>query len=494
MLSDVLQPSQSIDQDNSIRFGRLSILYAASRQDADKPDVGIWLLEQLLGWPEKEIAFHIWYLKGKDWIYRTDTGGYAISVKGAEMIEEEKSNLCAGRLITENKQRVDQSAAEHVILPSGQLYRQKKIAGMKRVDRLMRQGVSDRIFPGGVLLVSREDRIEFFEAYGQADLFSGEPATRETIYDLASLTKPLATTLAVMQLVRQSCLCLDQPVTSVLPRFLDPLMPQVTLRHLLAHSSGLADYRPFFLNLQHFPLKARKEELGKLICRERLIGVPGSQVRYSDLGFMILRWIVESISGQRLDLYLSQNVYHPLGLDRLFFIDLAQQVRPDNIAATELCNWRNILLRGKVHDDNAFVTGGIDGHAGLFGSAADVAGLISVLISDFKGQNGQSFFRTDLMREFWSRQIPSGRALGFDMPSDEGASCGLFFPKNSVGHLGYTGTSFWIDPEQSIFVVLLTNRVHPSRYNIGIRRFRPLIHDEIMMALKRGCVHMPSNN
>ena len=348
----------------------------------------------------------------------------------------------------------------------------------------MRQGVSDRIFPGGVLLVSRNDRIEFFEAYGCADLFSGRPATRDTIYDLASLTKPLATTLAVMRLIQESRLSLDQPVTSVLPRFPDPAMSRVTFRHLLAHSAGLADYRPFFLNLRHFPLKARKEELGKLLCREPLSGVPGEQVRYSDLGFMILRWGVESICGQRLDHYLSQNVYHPLGLEQLFFIDLEQPASHDDIAATELCDWRNILLKGQVHDDNAFVTGGIDGHAGLFGTAADVARLISVLVSDHGGQSETSFFSTDLMREFWTRQTPSGRALGFDAPSEEGASCGRFFSRSSVGHLGYTGTSFWIDPEQSIFVVLLTNRVHPSRCNIGIRRFRPLIHDEIMMALK----------
>jgi len=195
---------------------------------------------------------------------------------------------------------------------------------------------------------------------------------------------------------------------------------------------------------------------------------------------MILRWIVETISGQRLDHFLSEFLYHPLGLERLFFIDLKQPASHDNIAATELCAWRNTLLKGKVHDDNAFITGGIDGHAGLFGSAADVARLISVLLSDYRGQSGHSFFDSNLIRVFWSRQTPSGRALGFDMPSADGASCGRFFPKTSVGHLGFTGTSFWIDPEHSIFIVLLTNRVHPSRYNIGIRRFRPLVHNAIM--------------
>jgi CubicO group peptidase (beta-lactamase class C family) len=221
--------------------------------------------------------------------------------------------------------------------------------------------------------------------------------------------------------------------------------------------------------------------LEKRISSERLICVPGNQVLYSDLGFMILRWIIETVAGKRLDHFLSEFFYHPLGLECLFFIDLNQQACHDNIAATELCAWRNTLLKGKVHDDNAYVMGGIDGHAGLFGSAADVAKLISVLLSDCRAQSGWSFLDSKLIRGFWSRQTPSGRALGFDMPSAEGASCGRYFSNNSVGHLGYTGTSFWIDPSQAIFVVLLTNRVHPSRYNDRIRRFRPDIHDAIMV-------------
>jgi CubicO group peptidase (beta-lactamase class C family) len=354
---------------------------------------------------------------------------------------------------------------------------------MKRVDSLMHQAIADRIFPGGVLLVSRDNRIEFFEAYGCADLFSGAPVTKDTIYDLASLTKPLATTLAVMQLIQESRLSLDQPVVSILPRFMDPLMSQVTIRHLLSHSSGLADYRPYFLSLRQFPLNARKQKLEEQLTRERLIGVPGRQVLYSDLGFMILRWIIETISGKRLDNYLSEFLYHPLGLKRFFFIDLNQPACNNNIAATELCAWRNSLLKGKVHDDNAFITGGIEGHAGLFGSAADAGRLISALLSDYRGQSGGLFFNANLIQAFWSRQTLSKRALGFDMPSTDDASCGHFFPKTGVGHLGFTGTSFWIDPEKSIFIVLLTNRVHPSRFNIGIRRFRPQIHDEIMINL-----------
>lgn len=356
---------------------------------------------------------------------------------------------------------------------------------MKCVDRLMKRAVIDRVFPGGVVLASRKGRTEFNEAYGRADLFSGEPAEKETVYDLASLTKPLATTLAVMVLVQESRLELDQPIETILPRFSDPRISQVTIRHLLCHSSGLPAYRPYFLHLRHLPVASRKKELEKRLMETVLEGVPGGQVIYSDLGFMILRWIVETVSGgMRLDHFVTERIYRPLGLAHLFFNDLNHPVLHEKVAATELCDWRNVLLKGQVHDDNTHFMGGVDGQAGLFGTAADVGRLISALISDYKGRGaGGAFFKKGLVRQFWTRQGPQGRALGFDMPAEKGASCGRFFPETAVGHLGFTGTSFWIDPEREIFIVLLTNRVHPSRSNIAIRKFRPVIHDAIMKQL-----------
>lgn len=350
------------------------------------------------------------------------------------------------------------------------------------VDYLMKKAVSDRVFPGAVLLVSKDNRIEFFEAYGSADLFSGAPVTRDTLFDLASLTKPLATTLAVIQLIQHSRLMLDQPVVSVLPGFRDPRMSQVTVWHLLGHCSGVAAYRPFFQNLRFVVAEERQNRLKEMLMAEELVDCPGHQVVYSDIGFMILRWMVESITGDTLDHLIKESVYHPLGLEHIHFMGLEQRDN-ENIAATELCMWRNVLIKGNVHDDNAFVMGGVDGHAGLFGSAEDVALLINVLLADFRKVSGGGFFDAELIRVFWSRLSPFGRALGFDTPSDTGASCGRFFGKNSVGHLGFTGASFWIDPVRSVFVVLLSNRVHPSRFNIEIRRFRPLIHDEIMRAM-----------
>ncbi len=355
---------------------------------------------------------------------------------------------------------------------------------MKDVERLMRQAVEDRVFPGSVLLVYKEGDIAFFEACGQADLFTGAAMTRNTLFDLASLTKPLGTTLAVMYLVQHSKLKLDQTVTSILPSFADPKMSRVTLRHLLAHSSGLPAYRPYYVRLSLFSPSERPEQLKRMLVSERLISLPDSTGVYSDIGFMILRWIVETITGTRLDRFLYDAIYHPLGLKHLRFFDMNDQPDTGDIAATELCPWRRRLLKGRVHDDNAYAAGGVDGHAGLFGTAADVGKLLSLLLSAYKGRSPDSeWISSDLIRCVWSRHEPSQRALGFDMPSPMGASCGCHFPKTSIGHLGFTGTSFWIDVQHSVIVVLLTNRVHPSRWNVQIRRFRPRIHDLVMETL-----------
>jgi CubicO group peptidase (beta-lactamase class C family) len=218
--------------------------------------------------------------------------------------------------------------------------------------------------------------------------------------------------------------------------------------------------------------------------KEPIIHPVGRQTVYSDLGFMILGWMVEHLSGRRLDRFVAEEIYTPLDLENLFFIDLHSKPRKAQFAATEVCPWRNILLNGLVHDDNAYAMGGIEGHAGLFGTAMDVYCLLSVLLSDFYGRSDTRLFEKDLMKTFFKRQNVKGRALGFDTPSLTESSCGQYFSKQSVGHLGFTGTSFWMDLERSAIVILLTNRIHPSRENNKIRAFRPILHDTIMKTLQ----------
>lgn len=356
---------------------------------------------------------------------------------------------------------------------------------MKQIGKMMQQAVDDGVFPGGVLLVSTADAVLFFEAYGYADIFTRRKMKRETVFDLASLTKPLATTPAVMRLVGQGKLGLDSGLGPVLPEFRHTDKSGITVKHLLAHDSGLPDYRPYFEELRRLPANKRKSALRDLLVKEPLINAVGKQVLYSDLGFMILGWMVEQVSGKRLDCFVEKEIYRPLGIENLFFADLDSAPRKAAFAATEQCPWRNVLLNGEVHDDNAYVVGGVEGHAGLFGSAGDVGRLLKAMLHAFHGRSETAAFNKDLLNIFMRRQEGKTRALGFDVPALTDSSSGRHFSKHTVGHLGFTGTSFWMDLEQSVMVILLTNRVHPSRENNRIKEFRPKLHDVVMTKLPR---------
>jgi CubicO group peptidase (beta-lactamase class C family) len=357
---------------------------------------------------------------------------------------------------------------------------------MKHVDRLMKDAVANHVFPGGVLLVSKDRNIVFFEAYGDANLFSGRKMTKETVFDLASLTKPLATTLAVMILIQQSRLTLNDPLGSILPLFKNSDKEKIRVDHLLFHNSGFPDYRPYYELLKEIEPGHRKEALREFLIKETLLHPPGNQVVYSDLGFMVLCWVIEEVAGIRLDRFVLENIYRPLGLKTMFFLPVDKKPPVAEFAATEKCPWRGKLLEGVVHDDNAYSVGGIEGHAGLFGTAGEVFNLLSELMAVYQGHVSRGVFDVDLIRHFLSLNEQSGRALGFDTPSSKGSSCGRYFSKRTVGHLGFTGTSFWMDLERAIIVILLTNRIHPSRDNNRIKAFRPKLHDTVMANFANG--------
>ena len=351
---------------------------------------------------------------------------------------------------------------------------------MQAVDKLMRKAVAEKVFPGGVLLVSKRGETLFFNVYGVAHLSSRAPVISETIFDLASLTKPLATTLALMRLAQRDQIKLDDPLGQLLPEFKRSEKAGIKIKNLLYHNSGLPDYRPYYKALAGIDNNLRRNSLRKLLVQEPLVHPIGKTVCYSDLGFMILAWVIEHVSGQRLDQVVVDEIYEPLGLNDLFFIpdNMAESRGP--FAATENCPWRNKIMDGQVHDENAYVVGGIEGHAGLFGTADNVHRLLSELLLVYHGERKSKIFRRDLLQLFFKRLPGTDKALGFDTPSDSNSSCGSGFSQTSVGHLGFTGTSFWVDLERSVIVVLLTNRVHPSRENEGIKKFRPEIHDAVM--------------
>jgi len=346
----------------------------------------------------------------------------------------------------------------------------------------MTRAVAENVFPGGVLLVSKGDSVLFFRPYGKANIFSGRAVTNETVFDLASLTKPLATALAVMKLIETGHLDLNQTIGAYLPCLKGTDKDSIKIKHLLYHNSGLPDYRPYFRMLAKLTFGVREANLREFLIREPLESRTGDQVRYSDLGFMFLRWIIEEVSRMRLDRFAVEKIYKPLGLSDLFFIDQAIGPPQKRYAATEKCPWRNQVLEGAVHDDNAYVAGGIAGHAGLFGSAGDLHRLINELLWTYHGQPS-AVFQQPLLKKFFEPLYNKERVLGFDTPSTRGSSAGQYFSSKSVGHLGFTGTSFWMDLERRVIVILLTNRVHPSRDNDLIKVFRPRLHDAVMSHL-----------
>lgn len=356
--------------------------------------------------------------------------------------------------------------------------------------------------PGAVLAVSRGDRTVYRKAFGYAEL---GPACRkmqaETIFDVASLTKPVATATALMILAGRERLALDRPVGDILPEYGRGEKPAVTLRHLLANCSGLPAWKPYFLSVfgeSEIPAggfapspRWRRYCLARA-AEEPLACAPGQVETYSDIGYMVLGSCVERISGEPLDRFCRREIFDPLQMENTFFIDLANRSRstvglpPERFAATEDCPRRGRLLVGEVHDENAFVMGGVAGHAGLFSTAEDLCVLARTLL--LCARDGHPLVPGRIVREFWTlaRIVPDGTwALGWDTPTPGRSSSGRTFSAQAVGHTGFTGTSLWIDPDRDFAVVLLTNRVHPSRAKEeGIRRLRPDVHDRVTEAVE----------
>ena len=356
------------------------------------------------------------------------------------------------------------------------------------VQSLMQQAVKDGVFPGAVLLISKKGVIRFFQSYGVCNIINQKPVTTQTVFDLASLTKPLATALAVLVLISRKELNLDQNLGELLPDFKDTDKAGISLRQLLNHTSGLPDYRPYYINVRKRPVAERIEAIRMAVRHTPLMHPIGQKEVYSDIGFMILGWIIESVSGKRLDQFVADDVFIPLGMSpkiisQLRFVDLDKPVGFNNVAATEICPWRKHLIEGTVHDDNTHVMGGIAGHAGLFGNAEAVHYVVLAIEKTLRNKHHSGLFSPALMNTFLQRGEGGTRPLGFDAPSIKDSSSGRFFSSSSVGHLGFTGTSFWFDIDRSIIVILLSNRVHPHRDNEQIKIFRPQVHDAIMTSI-----------
>ncbi len=357
----------------------------------------------------------------------------------------------------------------------------RKGHAMTSIDDFMVTGVRQGVFSGGVLWVSRKHRTVFHRAYGRLSLFSSETVTQDTCFDLASLTKPLATALAVAKLVQSGEIFPAQTLGDLVDCRGYEDKKKICIDQLLRHTSGFPAHSPFYHSLVKLPFEARREHLRNLIMAVPLTAQPGARQIYSDLGYMVLAWIIEKTTGMPLDRFMDQAFFYPLHLD-LFFRPLGKKHvnrGKKRYAATEACPWRRRILSGEVHDDNAWAVGGVEGHAGLFGTARAVGTLLGYMLDAIHGHSTGKI-PGKVLGQFIKKESHRERVAGFDTPSVTGSSAGRYFSHNALGHLGFTGTSFWMEPDSSIVVVLLTNRVHPSRDNLKIRQFRPRIHDLVM--------------
>ena len=360
----------------------------------------------------------------------------------------------------------------------------------QRAFDLLRSGIAEHAFPGASVAITHQGKLIANKGLGHFTYDPGSPAiAADTVYDLASVTKVVATTAACMILYERGLLKLEQPLVELLPEFAalpqnlgsqilgsqnnDARRQQITLRMLLAHSSGLPAYLKFFQTAHN------KEELLQQALHVPLIADPGSRAEYSDIGFILLGQVLEQLSGQPLDKFCQAEIFAKLGLAHTTFNPPASQKR--FIPPTEDDRtFRHRLIQGEVNDENDSVMGGVAGHAGCFSTAADVSEFAHCMLL-----GGTPLVSKPTQELFTRREdFPPGtsHALGWDTPSQPSQS-GKYFSSRAYGHLGYTGTSLWIDPDRQLSVTLLTNRTWPDRSPQSIKQVRPAFHDAVVEAL-----------
>jgi CubicO group peptidase (beta-lactamase class C family) len=375
---------------------------------------------------------------------------------------------------------------------------------------ILREAIAQRAFPAASIAVTHKGKLVALKSFGkftyeekQGDAPSLSPSagqggdfefpevTSATLFDLASLTKPVATSTAAMLLHQRGLLELDAPIHGTVPEFVrhsDPRRREVTFRMLLAHCSGLPAYEKLFLKA------STREDLLRAAFSTPLTADPGSRAEYSDIGFIILGVALEHIAQESLDAFCQREIFGPLTMTRTTFnppagqrpqipptaderIEAVAMAPPDKSRST----FRNRIIQGEVQDENASILGGVAGHAGLFSTAEDLARFAHAML-----QGGNPILRAETIALFTQRQstpASTTRTLGWDTPSSPSQS-GKYFGPRSFGHLGYTGTSLWIDPDRQLSITLLTNRTWPDCLNQAIKQVRPRFHDAVIEALE----------
>ena len=366
---------------------------------------------------------------------------------------------------------------------------------LNRVDEMIQEAIADSAASGAAIAIGRHGRLVSLSGFGELQYGTRRPVTPTSIFDMASVSKVVGTTTAAMMLVGDGDLDLDAPVVRYLPWWAagDERKTEVTVRQLLLHRTGLIPFRTWYFEIEG--MEAYKEAA----ANEPLEVDPGVRTAYSDIGIMTLAWVIEEISGQTLDAFLQERLWNPLGMLETRY-NPSPTLRP-RIAATEIDTlYRNEMVWGTVHDENADAMGGVAGHAGLFSTAVDLSVFARMMLNGgvspacapdgvvgepcpVRRTNDQRLVDSAVLDEFTTRyDETSSRAIGWDTPSER-SSGGDYVTNEAFGHTGYTGTSIWMDPELDLWVVLLTNRVHPTRANQKHVPLRRSVHDAVVQAI-----------
>lgn len=378
-----------------------------------------------------------------------------------------------------------------VVCPADRLRREDPVTAgfvpekLAELDKIITAAIRDSAFPAAQLLVLRDGKIAYNTAFGT---YTYDPASgsidNASLFDLASVSKVIGTTTAVMKLIDAGKMSLDDYASKYLPHLAAGSKARITIRHLLTHRAGFPPFKRFFLMC-----KTAAEALDSVYATE-LVAEPGDTTIYSDIGMITMGKIVEKIAGMSQAELLENEFFGPLGMKNTMYNpprSLWERVVPTEIDTV----WRKALVRGIVHDENAALLGGVAGHAGLFSTASDLAIYVQMLLNHGT-YGGVRYLAENTVKEFTSTHAEGqDRYLGWDMKSPVGSSAGTLFSRSSFGHTGFTGTSIWVDPEKKLCVILLTNRVHPTRANQKISRVRPAVHDAVVRALADERVQSP---
>lgn len=354
------------------------------------------------------------------------------------------------------------------------------------IDAAVRDGIDKGLYPGAVVVIGRGDSVLYARGYGH---FTWDPSSRvpdpdSTLWDIASITKVVATTTVALRLVDRGRLDLDAPVHRYLPRFTGGLKNRVTVRMLLDHTSGLKSYVPLYQRAGH-----SRRRMVNLLYAQPLLRTPGDSAEYSDLNAMLLGLVVEKVSGRPLDQAARREVFAPLGMSQTMFrppASLKRRIVPSGL-------WRGRPVPGDVNDQNAAAMGGVAGHAGVFSTGMDLARYATVWLRDGEAVGGR-WVRPETMRSFLVRGPRSGpRLLGWDSPEfkpDEPSVFGTLVSDASYGHTGFTGTELWVDPARDLYLVFLTNRAFDPRIRDSLKELKTVrasLSDATVRLVPHGC-------